>query len=223
MEEKKSKGDTPEIPFDLVQDDPMSRLFTRAWDFCYLHAREVIFTGLALVLAVSGGVSYINWKAAGEREAFARLGLAQQASEAGTQDALSVFLGEVRDLAASQPGTLGGRMARLYEARLLLKEGDLSSALAAYDTALATLGSDNSWGDIIVWERAYVHMALGNREAALTDFRKASSHKGFLEESALFHIARLEFELGRQDAARVALDRLLEQYPDSPYKDTGLL
>ncbi|MDY0162737.1 tetratricopeptide repeat protein [Desulfobotulus sp.] len=223
MEEKKSKSTTPEIPFDLVQDDPMSRFFTRVWDFCYTHVKEVLFAGVAVVLVVGGTGAYFSWKKGAEQEAATRLGLVLQASEMENNRVSPKLMEEIRDLALTRPGTVAGRMARVQEARMLLENGDAQGALKAYDAALAVLGKDRFWANLIVWERAHVYMALGNAEAALADFSRAASQKGFLEESALFHMARLQAGLGELEKGRATFGRLLDQYPDSPYKETGSL
>ncbi|TWI74125.1 tetratricopeptide repeat protein [Desulfobotulus alkaliphilus] len=221
MEEKNSN--VPKIPIDMIQDDPMARFFTRVWDFCYVHKRLLVTAGLALVLTLSAGLGYWGWKVSAERDASARLGIVLQTAELTENGSSPALIQEIRNIRESRPSTLAGRIAHIYEGRMLFDGGDAAAALDAYNLAFSVLGKDRILGRLVVWERAHVHLHLGDKVSALADFKSVSSEKDFfLQESALFHVARLEAELGAMDKSRAAFERMLDQYPDSPYRETRL-
>ncbi|MCW7754740.1 tetratricopeptide repeat protein [Desulfobotulus sp. H1] len=220
MEEKTNKNKMPEIPFDMIEDDPIARFFTRVWDACNTYTRELVIGGFVLIVVLAGGFGYWGWQVAAERDAATRLGLVLQAAEVTENGSSSVLLEELRALQNDRPGTLSGRMARIYEARMLFDSGDAEAALGAYDVAFSLLGKDKLLGRLIVWERAHVRLALGDKETALSDFTRIASEKDFfLQESAMFHVARLEAEMGAPEKSRAAYERMLDRYPDSPYRE----
>ncbi|TYT76098.1 tetratricopeptide repeat protein [Desulfobotulus mexicanus] len=221
MEEKNTN--VPRIPLDMIHDDPMARFFTRVWDFCHVHTKLLVLTGIALLVTVSAGLGYWGWKVSAERDASARLGIVLQTAGLTENGSSPALIQEIRDIRESRSATLAGRIAHIYEARMLFDGGDAAAALEAYNSAFSVLGKDRILGRLVVWERAHVHLVLGDKVSALADFKRVSSEKDFfLQESALFHVARLEAEMGAMDKSRAAYESMLDQYPDSPYRETRL-
>lgn len=219
MENKAQAEDTAPL-VEFQENDPIVLFGQRVWEFLNTYRKESIAAGcviLALIIGISG---FRTWKKASEADAATKLGAILMTYAAADADAE----GAIRDLsgvAADHSGTLAGRLARLYEARVLMDKGDAEAAAGAYTEALSALGKDALYNAMIVLERAYAYEAAGKKAEALTDFRTVSGQTvaPYLQESALYNVARLGAESGDLDQSRADYAKLLELYPDSLYKD----
>lgn len=211
MEEKHSN-----LPPEIKAEDPIAQAMTNFLNFCVQNAKKLLLTGLFLLVAVAGITGFFSWQGKKEDAASTKLGILML--ETGRSGNDSQLLADLQKLGGEEASTRTGQIAQLYAARLFTEKGEAASALACYNEALAPLGADPFLNKMILWERAYVHLALGDTQAALSDFSALSAEKSAFQESALYHVFRLEAAIGNREKSEDAHARLLELYPDSFYQ-----
>lgn len=211
MEEK-----YPNLPSELNVEDPITQALTNFLGFCARNVKSLLLAGLCVIVIFSGVTGFWAWQEKKENAAMTNLGILMLETARSGND--SNFLPSLEKMGEAAPATFAARLARLYTARIFAEKGETDSALINYNQALASLGKDDPFlKKMILWERAYAYLALGDTQSALSDFTSLSSEKSAFQESALYQISRLEAALGNKEAADAAHDKLLELYPDSFY------
>lgn len=121
-----------------------------------------------------------------------------------------------RELGEAKPGTRAASMARLLEGDILQAQGDYPAALAAYAKAGEEPGP---LAPFAAADQAMTLEAAGRCPEALEAAGRflADSSDHFLAPLLLGVQARCQQSLGQADAARVTLQKLMLQYPESPW------
>lgn len=210
------EGKHPALPLEVNTEDPIAQALTDFFNFCVRNAKKLIAAGVCLLVILGGCAGFFSWQQNKEAKAAASLGIL--ILETGRSGNDAHLVADLQKLGTQEATTRAGQTATLYAARLLAEKGDAASALARYNEALASLGKDSFLEKMILWERAYVYLSLDDTKAALADFSGLSSEKNPFQESALYHVFRLEAEAGNMEQSEAAHARLLELYPDSFYK-----
>jgi tetratricopeptide (TPR) repeat protein len=121
-----------------------------------------------------------------------------------------------RKLGEERPGTRAATMARLLQGDILQARGDYKGALEAYAKAAEEQGP---LGPFAAADKAMTQEAAGQCAEAVATAKQfvSESSEHFLAPLVISVQARCEQALGQADAARVSLQKLTLQYPDSPW------
>lgn len=211
MEEKH-----PGLPPEINAEDPIAQALTNFFNFCVRNAAKLALAGVCILLVIAGATGFLTWKSKQETNAATSLGvLVLDTGRSGDDTNLLSGLEKIGEENAS---TRAGEIALLYAARISAEKNDPAAALENYNKAFESLGKDPYMKKMILWERAYIFLALGNTKAALADFSELSSEKSAFQESSLYHVFRLEAAAGNTEKSNAARASLFELYPDSFYK-----
>lgn len=126
------------------------------------------------------------------------------------REALRPALAEDRPAAARA-------LARLYDADLARRLGELQQALAGYGAYLEQAEPSDPFRYFALEGQGYAHEAAGDLDLALAAFEKASQLERFTDYG-LKHVARVKTKTGDTDGAKAAYEAIVARDPASPLK-----
>jgi TolA-binding protein len=131
-----------------------------------------------------------------------------------TQAALSKF----KAAADAYPSTDAGLYARYQEASLYLAQGNTSQAAAAYQRVIGLAGS-SIYGQMAQLGLAEAQARAGQYDQAINTFKELAQRKdGPLPvDGILMQLGRTYLEAGKRADAQQTFNRLVEEYPESPF------
>lgn len=194
----------------LAAPDEFQVVSRSALDWANDH-RNVILAGAGALLALGIVASVIASQRQQGRDA-----AAVAFSDAHKQFAASKFAdaaGAFQKVATDRADTSFGRLAVLYRAHALARQGDAAGAASAYDAFLATHPSDYLRQEALLG-LANAKLAAGDQAGALTAYDQSRGLAGPFKTDAALGAARLQDSQGHADAARAIYLELL--------KDSGL-
>ncbi len=185
-----------------------------------------------LVVAIAAG-GYFLWREHVQSRAHALLADALAVQEApvaspGTPAApgsyptdrarLETAMAKFKAAADAYPSTDAGIFARYQEAADELALGNATAAVAAYQEVLRRGGSAIH-GQIAQLGLAEAQARAGQYDAAINTLKEASQRKdGPLPvDGILMELGRVYRDAGKRAEAQQTFNRLVEEYPDSPY------
>lgn len=174
----------------------------------------------AVVIAVSIYV-YVN----GQRSTAANMMLGQAiekyqtvAGEKGGLAALSAVSGDFDKLMRSYGRQPAGKLGRLFYGNMEAMAQDYDKAIAYYQKALTEFGDDPALRNMIHNGLGMAYQQKGDYPKAITNFQIiADGPDSVLKDAALFNLGKLLGQLGKTEESRQAYQRLIDDFPNSPY------
>lgn len=116
--------------------------------------------------------------------------------------------------------TQAASAARITFGDISYHGGDADTAISMYRHALEGAGQTTSMQNIILNGLAHALMAKGNDAEAIPYFEMiVEGGEKTMQADALFNLARLYAASGNQAKSDAAYQRLLADFPDTPYRD----
>ena len=196
---------------ELRQPDEFETLTGQA--VAWVRGNPQILLGVlaAVVVAALAGVLFGRMRAARQEAAAVDFGTAHTAFEAGKfAQAADAFA----TLAREHPRTSSGRLAGLYRAHAVARQGDPAAAATAYGEYLATSPEPAYLRQAALTGLAQAKEASGDTAAALEAYLQAGALEGPYRTDALLGASRLQEATGHADQAREVYARLLKEAPD---------
>jgi TolA-binding protein len=189
----------------------------------------------ALVIAALG-IAYFGWRERVQTQAHGLLAQAMAAQDArvgpppapGTpagglyfpteRERSQAALTKFKIAADAYPSTDAGVYARYQEAATSLALGSAPGAIAAYQQVIKESG-DNFYGQMARLGLAEAQVRTGQYDPAINTFKELAQRKdGPLPvDGILMQLGRTYLEAGKRADAQQTFNRLVEEYPESPY------
>ncbi|MBI5191114.1 MAG: tetratricopeptide repeat protein [Nitrospirae bacterium] len=119
---------------------------------------------------------------------------------------------------AKKSGPLG-LTAAYYEANSAMELGDMDAAIAGYKAVIAKASADPALASLASLRLSEAYRFKGDRQLAMDTLTAMTNIAGGgLKDEAQFRIAGMLQEDGKTDQALAAYKKLVEEYPDSPWK-----
>ena len=133
---------------------------------------------------------------------------------AGDVDAAEV---QFRQVVESYGRTDQADMARLYLARIALSRGQMDEARPEL-VDLSRRHPDDVIGKLASFDLIKLRIASGEGAAVAAELKTmVSGQSGLPRDAALYQLGELLADEGRPDRARPYFERLIEEFPESPY------
>ena len=203
-----------------------------------LEARRRETTALisVAVIVAAAAIGYFAWREHVQTQAHALLAQAMATEDArvgpppapGTPAAGLYFptereraqaaLTKFKIAADAYPSTDAGIYARYQQAATALSLGDTKGAMSAYQEVIDKAGS-GFYGQMARLGLAEAQARAGQYDQAINTFKDMAQRKdGPLPiDGILMQLGRTYLEAGKRADAQQTFNRLVEEYPDSPY------
>ena len=200
------------------------------------NTRQVLIVLVAVGVLALGVVGYMGWQSRAEGRAGALLGEAltvegayvgPPAEPGAPQPALrfdterqryEAALDKYRSVAEQYPGTDAGVFARYREAALQMTLGNPEVAVATYQQVIDG-GGDGIYVQMARLGLADAQLRTGQVEAAINTYKELSERANTTlpVDGILMQLGRAYLEAGQTSDAQQTFDRLLNEFPTSPY------
>jgi hypothetical protein len=200
---------------ELRQPDEFETLTGRAVDWASENQVILAVAATAIIVAAAIVFGFSQWRAAQASRAAIEFDGAYQVFEAGRNKEAAEKFALVSD---TYPRASSGRLARLYRAHALLREGQATAAAAAYDEYM-TFGPPTPYlRQETLAALGHAREAAGDAPGALEAYRQASEIEGPFKQDSLLGVARLQEAAGRAADARAIYSDLLKTTSDADLK-----
>jgi TolA-binding protein len=220
-----------------LKDNEFASLAATALELYTARRREVIAGVIALALIVGGIGGYTLWRNRMEARAGALLSDALVVTEtrvgppadpdapqaspsypserARAQAALTKF----KLAADSYPNTKAGILARYLEASTRMDLGFPEQAGLAYQQVIDAAGANSLYGRMARLGLAEAQAQTGKYAEAIATFKDLSEqpNSDLPLDAILMQLGRVYRDAGQVAEARQTFDRLVQEYPDSPF------
>jgi tetratricopeptide (TPR) repeat protein len=192
---------------DLRKPDEFETLTGQVVAWAGEHQALVYGVVALAVVATIGALGVGRWRASTNQSAATAFRSAQAGFQAGKfSDAAPAFA----NIAQEYPRTPFGRVAGLYRAHALARQGDQANAITAYTEYLAgTAGAEYLRQQALIG-LGRAREATGDATGALDAYTQASALKGPFQSDALLNAARLQEAAGHADQAQGIYSGLLK-------------
>jgi len=203
-----------------------------------LQTRRSESTGLlaAAVVVAAIAIGYFGWREHVQTKAHALLAQAMAVQDArvgpppapGTpagglyfpteRERSQAALTKFKIAADAYPSTDAGIYARYQEGATSLALGSAPGAIAAYEQVIKESG-DNFYGQMARLGLAEAQVRAGQYDPAINTFKELAQRKdGPLPvDGILMQLGRTYLEAGKRADAQQTFNRLVEEYPESPF------
>jgi TolA-binding protein len=219
-----------------LKENELAALALSARDAVATRRREALALAILLVVVAAALVGYFGWRARVEGQAGALLAEAAAVEAArvgppaapGTPAAGLSFtterekheaaLAKYKAVADQYPRTDAGVFARYREAATLMALGRAGEASAAYQQVIDQAGGDIH-GQMARLGLAEAQARSGQLEQAIATFKGlADSPDGVLPlDGILMQLGRAYRDAGKMAEAQQTFDRVVQEFPDSPF------
>jgi len=216
-----------------LKQNELQRLAAQVGAIYEARRREVALALAAILIVAAAAAGYLLWREHVQSRAHALLADAmavQQApvtspetpSAAGSYPSerarLEAAVARFKAAADAYPSTDAGLFARYQEAVGQLALGNTAAAIAAYQEVLRR-GGDALYGQVARLGLAEAQVRSGQYEQAITTFKELAQRKdGSLPvDGILMELGRAYRDAGKPAEAQQTFNRLVEEYPDSPF------
>lgn len=134
------------------------------------------------------------------------------------QARLEAALVKLKATADAYPSTDAGLFARYQQAAMLVSLGRAAEAASVYDEVIKRAG-EGFYGQVSRLGLAEARVRTGQYDQAINDFKALAQRKdGPLPiDGVLMRLGRTYLEAGRKSDAQQTFNRVVEEYPNSPY------
>ena len=196
---------------DLRQPDEFETLTGQALDFARTHRTAVVTVTGVLVAVGVAAVAFAQWRASqSEAAAVAFWGAHEAFAAKRFDEAVRAFA----ELADKYPGTPSGRLAPLYRAHAMARQGDNAAAATGYAEYLARGPETPYLRQEALLDLGHTKEAGGDAAGALDVFTQAGAIEGPFKREALLAAAHVQEAAGRAAEAQAIYAQLLEESPD---------
>ncbi len=219
-----------------LKENELGRLARQARDTVEARRNETVT--LIAVVAVIGalGIGYYTWHQHVESKAHSLLAEAMAVQDArvgpppapGTpagglyfpteRERSQAALTKFKVAADAYPSTDAGIYARYQEGATSMALGSTPGAIAAYQEVIKQAG-DAFYGQMARLGLAEAHARAGQYDEAITSFKDLAQRKdGPLPvDGILMQLGRTYVEAGKKADAQQTFNRIVEEYPESPF------
>jgi tetratricopeptide (TPR) repeat protein len=187
----------------------------------------VVLVGVVIGLAVWGWQGYRRGQVAAALESALGDFSKAEASQFGDVDALVAALEGFERAEAKGGSSTSGLLARYYRGVVLYRLGRVDEAIPVVESCVERLDDDLTlaWAAQALLADLYVQSGQRQRAVELLEGLVGEEEGGFPAGQALLALGRIHEEAGDAEAARVAWQRIVDDYPLSPASATarGLL
>ena len=200
---------------DLRKPDEFETLTGQAVAWADEH-RPVVYGVLAVaVVVLAGSLAIGRWRASRNDAAAIAFRSAQESFDEGKfQEAAQGFAYVVE----RYPGAPFGRLAVLYRAHALARQGDQAAAATAYGEYLGSAAVPDYLRQEALVGLARAKEAAGDTAGALDAYTQAGALPGAYRDDALLSAARLEQAAGHAERAQAIYAGLLKDAADPATK-----
>jgi tetratricopeptide (TPR) repeat protein len=200
---------------DLRKPDEFETLTGQVVDWAQENRPVVVVVAVVAVVAALVALGVARWRS-NRNEAAATMFVNAQAAfaESNWTDAAQRFA----EVAEEYPSAPFGRLAKLYRAHALERQGDHAAAAAAYAEYLASDPRTEYLRQEALLGLGHAKEAGGDTTGALDAYTQAGVLGGPYRTDALLASARLEAASGRVDEARAVYESLLKDASDEETK-----
>jgi TolA-binding protein len=200
------------------------------------NRQQVQYALIAVVVILAGVLGYFAWRGSVQGRAGTMLADAESVASArvgpppapGTpssglsfpteREKLQAAVTKYKLVADQYPSTDAGLFARYRQASLEVALGNAKEAVGLYQQVIDR-GGDKLYGQMARLGQAEAQTRSGQFENAIATFSALSQQKdGPLPvDGILLHLGQAYREAGKSTDAQQAFDRLIKEFPDSPF------
>jgi len=216
-----------------LKANELQKLAVQARDVYEERHREVSGVLIGLLVVAVAGVGYFLWREHVQSRAHGLLAEALAVQEArvavaGTPATPGTYPTErarlegavvkLKTAADAYPSTDAGIFARYQEAANHLALGNTTAAIAAYQEVTRRAG-DNIYGQMARFGVAEAQARGGQFDQAINSFKELAQRKDgpIPVDGILMELGRAYRDAGKRADAQQTFNRLVEEYPDSPF------
>jgi TolA-binding protein len=221
-----------------LKSNEIVSLTRQARDVIETRSREVIAAIVAVVVIGACALGYYGWQQHIQARAHDLLAQAiavenalvappiapggtavvAPGSYASEQARAEAALVKLKAVADAYPSTDAGLFARYQQAAMLVSIGRAPEAASLYDDVIKRAG-DGFYGQVSRLGLAEAHARSGQFDQAINGFKELAQRKdGPLPvDGILMHLGQTYLEAGKKTDAQQTFNRLVEEYPNSPY------
>jgi len=215
-----------------LKENELENLTRQAREMVEARKREVTAAVIVIAVIAAIGLGYLAWRQQMQSKAHALLAQAEDVMDAPIattgqfqpgayateQSRAEAALAKFKAAADAYPSTDAGIFARYQEGALLVQLGRPADAVATYQQVVEHAGS-GVYGEMARLGAAEAQMRSGQYDQAITTFKDLAERKdGALPVDAiLMQLGRTYVAAGKTADAQQTFNRLVEEYPDSPY------
>ena len=205
---------TEPVQQDADVQAPVDDFFFHFVDYLYRKRKLFISIGLLLLAGVFVSLGWVEYQQ--QQNEKRDLALFSIESELRVKETQNKALGDLESFIEHHPGTSQSRLARLYRSNVLSAQGDYLKAEFELDHLLAELDPKSGFFVVVQVNLSNLLRDQGKMKDALAILDK---NQGIVMEDALL-IEKAEIYFSEKNAQEVknTLNRLLEAYPNSLYK-----
>ena len=219
-----------------LKDNELAGLAASAQQRFEERRSQVLTTVAAIVVIGGAAIGWFAWRGHVDSRAHALLAEAVAVDEtpvgiasnpanpttgprfASMKEKREASLAKYKAVADRYPGTDAGLFALCREASTYLAMGKTAEAIAAYQQA-ATRDPNGFYGRMARLGLAEAHANAHQYDQAITAYKDLSQRKddGLPIDGILMELGRTYLDAGKPAEAQQTFDRLVQEYPDSPY------
>jgi tetratricopeptide (TPR) repeat protein len=219
-----------------LKDNELAQLAAGAREIVDAQRGPVLGIVIAVVVIVAAVGGYIGWRGRVEARAHTMLAGALAVEEArvgppaafgqapaglsfvSQRDKSQAALAKYKEVADQYPSSDAGLFARYREGATYMSLGQPKEAAAAYQQVIDK-GGDHLYAQMAKLGLAEAQAQTGNYDQAINTFRDLSQRKdGELPiDGVLIRLGRTQLEAGKAGEAQQTFNRLVDEFPDSPF------
>ena len=221
-----------------LKNNEVVTLTRQATQVIETHPREVTGVIAAVALIAAGALGYYGWQQHVEGRAHEMLAQAvaiedarvappvapggtavvAPGSYANEQVRSEAAIVKLKATADAYPSTDAGLFARYQQAAILVSLGRSAEAAPLYEDVIRRAG-DGFYGQVSRLGLAEAHARAGQFDQAIDGFKQLAQRKdGPLPiDGILMHLGQTYVEAGKKADALQTFNRLVDEYPSSPY------
>ena len=207
----------------LKEPDEFITFTGKAIAFVSGYQKQISYTLVAMVALALIFFGYRFFAQRAESKAFSILGQTQSRYEtlkkaSSPSEAYSQVAETFQNIIKKYGGNAGGRLARVIFANISYEAAQYEKAIVLYKQALNDFKDDKLVYYLILSGLGYAYNQVEDEQNAATYFEKAASATDSqIKEEALFNLGLIYEKLGEADKSQQALQKILNNHPDSIY------
>lgn len=216
-EEREQKAHEAEMKKAGLQDEFQAKGFEFAsWIQNHKERVTAVLGGLVVLGALYS--VYLIWDNGQVEKASEAYVQALSEANPGDQTSNQTALKKMRTVAEEFRGTSVAGLATLYAAHLAAQDNDPAAAIDLYQQFDSKVRSSNPLKTLGSIGLAGAYIKAGQKEKALSLYEALQGRElGAFEDTILWEISRLSFDLNKRDVAKARALELKDNFPTSPF------
>lgn len=200
-----------------LQDEFQAKGFEiAAWAQQHKERVTAVLGGLVVLGALYS--VYLFWDNSQSVQASEAYVQALDEVNSGGESSQKAALEKMKLVAEEFRGTYVSGLATLYAAHLAAEENDAAGAIDLYQQFDSRARANNPLKALGAMGLAGAYVKAGQKDKALSLYKSLQARElGAFEDTILWEISRLAFDLKQMDVARARALELKENFPTSPY------